>query len=164
MDPISMGYNDLPVQGTAIEWLRSKHAAHKHCRYPHRNGSKPNRSSFRIATDRYRGKLTVSIDVDIEDELTEKQPWPGHFLCLSLQLCLDLRKATCPQSQLDAYLSYNTWEVAVTKEYQTRIEEYTRGKLALVYSHREWRIRNLNNLRYALEFWSAEKIEDDEIE
>jgi len=160
MDPISMSYSDPPVQESAIEWLR-ENAAHKHCRYPYKNSTGQDHNSIRVATDRYRGKLTVSIDVDIEDEHHPEQRWPEHFLLLSLQLRLNLRKASCPQSQVDAYLSYNTRKVAVTKEYQARIERYTRGKLALIYTQEEWRIRRLSDLRHALQFWNAEKIEDE---
>jgi hypothetical protein len=163
MDPISVGYIDSPFQASTIEWLRSKHAAHKSCRYPNKNGGL-DRNSIRVATDRYRGKLTVTIDVDIEDEYPLERHWPGPFLLLSLQLRLNLRRETCPQSQLDAYLSYNTREVALTKNYQVRIEEYTRGKLALIHTQEGWQIRHLNQLRRALEFWNVQKTEDEEIE
>jgi len=149
------------TQEFAHEWLRSKCPERKSCRYPRKHSSKQDRNSIRIVAERHGGWLTASIDVDIEDESPTSQHWPGHFLFLSLQLRFNLRKATCPQSQIDAYLSYNTREVAA-KDYRVPIEKYTRGKLELIYAQEGWRIRHLNQLRRALEFWNAEKLDDED--
>jgi hypothetical protein len=160
MSPVSWNYSKLQVEESATEWLR-RNATHKNCRYPKKNLDKKDRNAIRIGTDCYRGRLLVSIEVDIEDKPSTQQHWPGAFLYLSLQLRLNLRQSTVSQEQLDAYLSYDSREVAVTKKYQAWIEQYTRGKLALNYDQQEWRIHNLNQLRHALEFWNVDELRDE---
>lgn len=110
-------------------------------------------SSVKVTAERDRSQLIMTIDVDVEDAPPGWKGWSKPFLHLSVSFQLDPFSSPISQKQIGSYLTYDGREVDLTKEYQRKIERYTKKKLWLQHVNGQWQLHSLESFRRVIARW-----------